>query len=210
MAPRFLALSVAAALVGFMTDCGTYSGPQGVPFDAPEVIDAETGGACIPCDAGFAETGFEDGFQGDDVSTDDQCRGLHGPMGCLSSCGGKVAQVISVLECPGVVCQGTTVFALCSESSYSECSCTLPPGYRVIGTDGGPMGEGGSEAGSVDSGADSPLDASPDSTLDADVPCPTTQPTPGSTCSGGTGGVRGCTYEAGTCVCLGSGGWACT
>ena len=43
--------------------------------------------------------------------------------------------------------------------------------------------------------------------------CPMTQPTPGSTCTAGTGGFMGCTYGTSSCQCVGVGmgnEWSCT
>jgi hypothetical protein len=208
MTPRFLLLPIVAvtSLVS-VANCSSGDLLLGVPPADTSVGQFATEDDCGSQDDGedaadtaALESGFEDGFSSED-SDGGQDASDGGIDGGLMACSGMQAEVVSVSECPEAECDGSTAYALCVGTVYARCSCTLPPGYHVVGMDSGA------------SDASSKPDASPDSSgvEGGPTPCPTpTEPTAGSACTVGTGGDSGCTYGSASCVCLPSGLWACT
>lgn len=55
----------------------------------------------------------------------------------LGYCSGFQVQEIRAAECGhqegGVNCPGTTAYALCNGTSYTECTCEIPAGYSLDG-----------------------------------------------------------------------------
>jgi hypothetical protein len=74
----------------------------------------------------------------------------------LGACAGKVVLEIQASECPLLLCPTDVAFAVCEGASYTECSCTIPSGYKLYVAD----------SGAVESGSDAALDAF-DGSLDA-------------------------------------------
>jgi hypothetical protein len=80
--------------------------------------------------------------------------------GDLGPCSGNEARVIQASTCKDVPCCGELAFALCLGTHYSDCSCTLLPGYVVVNSAGASVdanidlgGDCASEAGGVGEGS---------------------------------------------------------
>jgi hypothetical protein len=52
--------------------------------------------------------------------------------GGLGACSENEAKAIPASMCPNALCCGAVAFALCSGSSYSDCSCTLLDGSVLV------------------------------------------------------------------------------
>lgn len=67
---------------------------------------------------------------GEVVGPDGGCIASPGPY--CQPCTGKVAAALPTGDCPSQDCPPPHAYAVCTESCWSACACTVPPGYELV------------------------------------------------------------------------------
>jgi hypothetical protein len=104
---------------------------------------------------GFTVVGSDGGSNDGEPIPDGNVSPLDGQALGIGPCSGMVALAIPSAECPSL-CAGSIAYALCDGTSYSECACTVPPGYKLAVLESG-LPDAGSERGAdVEDDSDGP------------------------------------------------------
>jgi hypothetical protein len=74
-------------------------------------------------------------------------------------CSGNIASALPAYDCPAQQCPSKGAFAVCQDSCWSNCACSIPPGYELVdagffGSEAGDAETGPTEEAAIESGGD--------------------------------------------------------